>query len=305
MSQYSSDSDDTVVDQNNGGGNENVTLRDKPAHVSTAPSGTSRHRNNLRVPAFDPEEPEIWFALLEGQFAANEIKQDAVKFNLVINNLDIQHSKVVKDVLLKPPEEKKYKKIKSELIKRLTASQEKKVRQLLIHEELGDRKPSQFLRHLQGLAGPKVPEEFLRTIWCNRLPESIQTVLASQPGHSLEQLSDLADRIQEITTPCNVSALATTSLHGTSASSEITELKRMVERLTLKLEEHTRSAQCSSIRSRPQRQSSGSRSRQRSRSNSSYRKYPLCWYHAKFGDRAHSCIKPCDYKKAENSMGSR
>ncbi|GBP14206.1 hypothetical protein EVAR_7635_1 [Eumeta japonica] len=35
-------------------------------------------------------------------------------------------------------------------------SKERKLKQLL-HEELGDRKPSQFLRHLQGLAGPTSP----------------------------------------------------------------------------------------------------------------------------------------------------
>jgi hypothetical protein len=33
-----------------------------------------------------------------------------------------------------------------------------------MHEEMGDRKPSQFLRHLKSLA-PEVPDDFLRSIW--------------------------------------------------------------------------------------------------------------------------------------------
>lgn len=264
---------------------------------------TEFKRINLRVLPFSPEEPEIWFALLEGQFESNSITNDLVKFTNVINNLDIQHSKAVKDIILNPPANNRYKKIKTELIKRLSASREKKVRQLLVHEELGDRKPSQFLRHLQDLAGPSVPEDFIKTIWCNRLPNNIQTVLASQTFQTLEQVSDLADRIQEITSPCNVAAVATSS-HATHApSSEIAELKKMVERLTLKLDEHTRGSQCSSVRSRPQRRTSTAR--ERSRSNSSYRKYPVCWYHAKFGPQARSCIKPCDFHKAGNSAGSR
>lgn len=299
-----SDSESTHTEASQNGASENVTERRKARHqkvrVSTPPSGISSVNGNvLRVPPFSPEEPEIWFALLEGQFEAHNITSDAIKYTNVINNLDIHHSKAVKDIILKPPATNKYQKIKSELVKRLSASQEKKVRQLLVHEELGDRKPSQFLRHLRDLAGPSVPEDFIQSIWSSRLPHHLQTVLASQTGQSLEQLADLADRIQEIASP-NVAAVASTS--NSAQMSEIAELKKMVELLTLKLEEHTRSAQCSSIRSRPQRRSSSSR--QRSRSNSSYRKYPICWYHAKFGSQARSCIKPCDFKKSGNSTSS-
>lgn len=307
MSTNSSDTDRTVVGQDGGSGN--VTARRKQkVRVSTASdsSGTSRvnkTRTNLRVPPFDPDEPEIWFALLEGQFEANGITSDRVKFTNVTNNLDIQHSRAVKDIILNPPAENRYQRIKTELVKRLSASQELKVRQLLNHEELGDRKPSQFLRHLQDLAGPAVPEDFIKTIWCNRLPRDIQSILASQPTHSLDQLSDLADRIQEISSSRNVALTSSQAVHAVNQHGEIAELKKMVELLTLKLDEHTRSAQCSSIRSRLQRRNS-SRHRSRSRSNSSYRKFPVCWYHAKFGDKARSCVKPCDYK-AGNSMGSR
>ncbi|XP_046976336.1 uncharacterized protein LOC124542427 [Vanessa cardui] len=142
---------------------------------------------NLKVPPFSPEDPEILFALLEGQFENFNITDDKVMFNNVISNLDIQHAKSVKDIIINPPSANRYEKIKNEPIRRLSASHELKIKQLLTHEELGDRKPSQFLRHLQDLTGPSVPADFIRTIWSNRLPNNIQTVLASQPTHSLEQ----------------------------------------------------------------------------------------------------------------------
>lgn len=216
-------------------------------------------------------------------------------FNNVITNLDIQHAKSVKDIIVNPPSVNRYDKIKKELIRRLSASHELKIKQLLTHEELGDRKPSQFLRHLQDLAGPSVPADFIRTIWSNRLPNNIQTVLASQPTHSLEQLADLADRIQEIAPSHTVAS--------TSATSEIAELKKMVEHLALRLEEHTRASHRPRDRSRPTRRRNPSR--HRSRSSSSHKKFPICWYHAKFGSKALQCIRPCDFKKAGNSMGSR
>ncbi|GBP34514.1 hypothetical protein EVAR_29911_1 [Eumeta japonica] len=74
-------------------------------------------------------------------------------------------------------------------------SKERKLKQLLMHEELGDRKPSQFLRHLQGLAGPDISNDLLITIWTSRLPQNIQTVIAGQTAPTLELLADLADRV--------------------------------------------------------------------------------------------------------------
>lgn len=301
MSDSSSETAKSAISQNAGG----VTTRrhNKKMRVSIDDKRelTDTRIFNFKVPSFSSDDPEIWFALLEGQFDNYGITEDAVKFNHVITNIDIIHAKAVKDVIINPPAVNRYEKIKSELIKRLTASHEKKLRQLLSHEELGDRKASQFLRHLQDLAGPNVPQDFLRTIWSNRLPGNIQTVLASQPNHSLEQLADLADRIQEISAPANVAA---TSSVGPSTGSEIAELRKMVEHLTMKLDEHTRTSSRSN-RSRPQYRSQRTSSRSRTRSASNYRRYPICWYHAKYGSKAHKCQKPCDYNTAGNAAGSR
>lgn len=259
--------------------------------VSTTPSEI--FRVGIRVPPFWPEEPEIWFAQVEGQFAVSNITSDITKFNYVIGQLDHQFSKEVKDIIISPPATDKYDKLKSELIKRLSASQEKKVKQLLMHEELGDRRPSQFLRHLQSLAGPNVPEDFIKTIWTSRLPRNVQTVIAAQPMASLEVLADLADRIQDIapTTP-QVSA-ASACAPGSSLDAmakEIAELRRQVKTL---------------LDRRPRSQTrQRSRSQSETRSHSNYRKFPNCWYHSKYGGKARRCTKPCDYT-SENSKGGR
>ena len=44
---------------------------------------------------------------------------------------------------------------------------------------MGERKPSQFLRHLKSLA-PDVIDDFVRSIWSSRLSPHIQTILAGQ-----------------------------------------------------------------------------------------------------------------------------
>jgi hypothetical protein len=107
----------------------------------------------------------VWFTQLEGQFALSSITQDATKFYYFISHLENKYAAEVEDVITNPPPTSCYKKIKAELIRRLSLSEEQRVRQLSMHEEMGDRRLMQFLRHLQPLAGPSVPSDFLRTLW--------------------------------------------------------------------------------------------------------------------------------------------
>jgi hypothetical protein len=75
-------------------------------------------------------------------------------------------------------------------------SKEQRICELLTLEEMGDRKPSQFLRHLRNLA-PDVPDYFLSSIWSTRLPSNIRAVLADQPEIDLDTTALCADRIME------------------------------------------------------------------------------------------------------------
>lgn len=304
MSDSSSDSVKSVKSKSS----HVTTRRPKQMRVSTDRHDTSfdQRRHKLKVPQFSPEDPELWFALLESQFENFGITEDSVKFNSVATNLDITYAKAVKDVIVNPPNRNRYEKIKSELLRRLSASHETKVKQLLTQEKLGDRKPSQFLRHLQDLAGSSAAEDIVKQIWSNQLPISIQTVLASQPSQTLEQLADLADRIHDLTSPSqHVTAVSPVPVASSSMASEISELRRMVEHLATKLDErgsHSHATQ-QFDRSRPQRRRSPSRPR--SRSTSSYRKYPTCWYHSKFGPKARHCQKPCNFEKSGKATGGR
>lgn len=255
-------------------------------------------RVGVKMPPFWPEKPAIWFSQIEGQFCISRITDDQTKFHYVLSNLDRQYASEVEDIIISPPATGKYDKLKSELIKRLSISKEKKLKQLLQAEELGDRKPSQFLRHLQHLAGPTIPEDFLRSLWTGRLPSNLQTIIASQMSLTLSELADLADRVHDIA-PASPVVAATSNTRFEQVidtmARQITELTKQVSTLTSKVNE----------RSRPHNRR---RSRERSctpsrRSQSSYRKFPTCWYHSRFGSQAKRCVQPCDYKSG-NAPGS-
>ncbi|XP_070156747.1 uncharacterized protein [Polyergus mexicanus] len=139
---------------------------------------TSVNKIGIRVPPFWPEDAELWFAQLEGTFISCDITDDATRYAYVLSRIEPKQAREIKDIITQPPLKQKYEAIKKALIQRLTASQDQRIKQLLEHEELGDRKPSQFLRHLKTLAGITVSDELLRTLWLGRLPTQMQAILA-------------------------------------------------------------------------------------------------------------------------------
>lgn len=248
-------------------------------------------RVGVRVPPFWPEEPALWFAQVESQFVLSKITADDTKFCYLVSQLDHQYAKEVKDIITNPPSTNKYDKLKLELIKRLSASHQKRVKQLLMHEELGDRNPSQFLRHLTGLAGVDVPTDFLVTLWSSRLPQNIQTVIASQMDLPIDKLGEIADKVHEIATSTPQISSAT-PLYEDMAK-QINELTKQVSLLTRHMHETSRPS---------------AKRYNRSRSHSRNRKPPPnhqhCFYHHTFGSKANKCKQPCSFKSV-NSQGNR
>ena len=169
------------------------------------------YRVAVCLPPFWPDKPALWFAQVEAQLELARVKSQKTKFNQVVTQLNQQHAAKVEDIITAPPAHDPYDRLKAELISRLSTSRKQRVQQLLSHEEMGDRKPSQFLRHLKGLA-PDVPDDFLRTILTSWLPPHVQAILASQTEGSLDSASHLADRICEVAPLPTTVSISTPSL---------------------------------------------------------------------------------------------
>ncbi|XP_011705737.1 PREDICTED: uncharacterized protein LOC105460940, partial [Wasmannia auropunctata] len=137
---------------------------------------------------------------------------------------------------------------------------EQRIRKLLEQEEIGDRKPSQFLRHLTALAGATVSTELLRTLWLGRLPPQMQAILATRSADDLEDVAEQADRIYEVGNKAIVAA--TTSHRGAQAKQQAPDPQ--IEALTKQVAMLT--AQMSAMaKAMKHQQKDRSRSRSRSR----------------------------------------
>lgn len=265
-------------------------------------------RTVVRLPEFISTDPELWFAMVEGSFTGSQVTSEKTKFGHVIAALPPRFATEVKDVILSPPATDPYTQLKTELIKRLCATQDQKTRQLIEREEIGDRKPSQFLRHLQSLTDASISESLLKSLWMSRLPKCVQVALAIVKDQSLTDLASHADNIIEATRP-HVSHIA-----ETTSKSEETSLSLKLSQLALSFSQEIASLRQEIHTLREPRDSSRSRSpsrfrhRSRSRDNSqSQHRKPngLCWYHFRFGSSAKTCHQPCKFNQPQgNANGS-
>lgn len=274
-----------------------------------AATAAAVYRVAVKIPPFWIHNPALWFTQLEAQFAIANITQDETKFNYVLGNLEAKYAEEVCDVLSNPPATGKYQNLKDELIRRLSISQVKKTRQLLEHEEIGDRSPSQFLRHLRGLAGKAVPDDLLRTIWLGRLPTSMQAILATQTGTELNKVAELADTIFDTMTEkrgvAAVSREPTGSRQNEPLAEQVALLNTKIEKIVIELRQEIAAVGDQSLahRSRERERRSVTPVRARSRSRG-HGPDGVCWYHWRFRAKANRCEKPCSFQ-AGNDRSER
>lgn len=243
----------------------------------------------VKLPPFWVDRPAVWFAQAEAQFHLAGIKSDMTMFSHVISSIDQRLIGEIEDIIMDPPPENKYNTLKQELIRRLSTSEQQRVERLVSEEELGDRKPTVFLRHLQSLAGKLKNDTIIRQLWLRRLPTQVQAILAAQEDLSLQKLAELADKIIEVTPgPSKVYAV------NTKASEDVS-----IKDLLMQINKHFMDFTVSQPRGR-----SRSRPATRTCSRSSTPISKRCWYHKKYGTKATKCTKPCDWKP-ENSTSNQ
>ena len=195
-------------------------------------------------------------------------------FNYIIANLSTE----IRDLILRPPDENPYDKVKEQLIKRTAASEQRRLQQLFSTEELGDHK----LRQLAGDTLGLPDGTFLRELFLQRLPANVRMVLAStRDGSSQTKLLKLPFRL-----PYPMCRHRYKHPKYNNCEQKLPAL--------LRLRKHRRSQ-------------SNSFSRRRSLSPAGQPRPPsensdLCWYHYKFGDFALKCKPPCS--KSRNDQAS-
>ncbi|GBM19170.1 Retrovirus-related Pol polyprotein from transposon opus, partial [Araneus ventricosus] len=224
--------------------------------------------NAVQIPMFNRSDPGLWFVMCESSFALatpKAITESVTKYNYIVSHLPPDSASLIRDVLMKPDATDPYSQIKKELMNRSGESSQHEIRKLLSGEELGKRKPSELLRNMKRRAESlNVADNLMLELFLQRLPSSVQTILAAVSELTLDKAAEIADRIIEVS-PSPIETFAVSKKNEQSLKTklflEIEKLNKRIDRLSF-----------SRGRS-PYRRNKNSRER----SISNKRDFSICW----------------------------
>lgn len=245
-----------------------------------------------------------WFIYAENEFMALDITDQRLRFQATLRCLTRDLYEEITPQMTDPQTLNAYDLLKAALLKRLALTDKQRADELFRDCELGANKPTQLLRRMrQLLNGQQLDELFLRQLFLQRLPTQAQTALAACRSVPLDELAETADAVLEAFTP-SLNAIRTPPapppipVAGPSTQYvPLEDFKKMfAELMHIKAELRQRSRSRSYGRHRYR--SSSRRSRQ---SSQSPRRHPdWCWYHERWGDKAHKCVQPCAYSQRQS-----
>ena len=276
-------------------------------------------RSHVAPPRFFEEDPVIWLVQLDLYFCQAAVDDQLRRFQITATLLPGHLLRDFADILRNPPAVEPYTTLADAIQQRFGKSVEQRLRSLLSDQQLGDRRPSHFLRHLLDLAQAEGSKDspLVRQIFLNAMPPRVLPFLQCLPsGTELSAIATTADRLLELPQPSTSSPgymgsamagrLAEAPQANTvqAASSDLSVLlQQMIAGITSLTATVTSLVETTSRRER-------SISRPRGRSSSGYRQPAthhrsqstesnLCYYHQRFGASAHSCRSPCSWSGNE------
>lgn len=223
---------------------------------------------SLKLPEFWEQNASAWFAQAEAQFALREITADSTKYYYVVAALTNSTAGRVVSLIENPPAANKYDTLKAHLKETFGLSESERARQLLSLPGLGDSKPSELMDHMLALLGDHQPCFLFKELFLQQLPDQVRLAVTNSVKTDFRQLAREADTFFSAGKKCFAATPAT------ALSAAIDE--SAPQPLSI-------AATAVSRRVKP----SG-----------------MCFYHAKFGNRAKKCLPPCNFSASGNALAA-
>ncbi|BHF86036.1 hypothetical protein SprV_ctg2302921400 [Sparganum proliferum] len=185
------------------------------------------------LPDFWKHAPELYFFRIEATFHSAKITRETDKFYKLVEALPPTILSQVQTLLRDPPTDAPYTKLKAELLRLTSVSDRQHYHALVKEEALGDRKPSELLRRMRSLVGNmKIDDKFFKEMFLERLPTSVQTILASGSDDlEISKLAEMADRMMEVER-LSSATIAQVSQPLNVSTSDLAELKTQIAHLS-------------------------------------------------------------------------
>ena len=156
---------------------------------------TGEHAVSLKLPTFWTAQPEVWFAQAEAQFNLHGITADDSKYYYVLAALDQETATRVLDLISHPPDDNKYRALRTRLSDAFGLDKRERASRLLHFRPLGDSKPSALMDEMLALLGDHPPCLLFEQLFLERLPEDIRIQLVDAKIEDHRQLAKRADAL--------------------------------------------------------------------------------------------------------------
>ena len=154
----------------------------------------------VKLPEFWPEDVNIWFTQCDAQFRISKITNEQTKFDYVIQKLDRDTVKRVRDLIANPPETDPYTTMKCRLLACYKKLQYEELQSFHDVPSLGDRRPTELMDDLLTLIpsinhnGDALP--FIMFAFLHRLPDHLRSLVSAiEVKDDLRLLAEQADRL--------------------------------------------------------------------------------------------------------------
>jgi len=234
----------------------------------------------VKLPDFWTADPGRWFKQVEAVFRRSNVTVSSTKYDHVLMKLPPEVVASIGNLIdsIEPTDTDGYERIKERLVDSYSKTPLQRIFSLIRHPDIGDRRPSAMLNEMSALlpAGCNVNDLFFIGHFLIRLPVSIRDHLAAADYKTAAEMARHADALWDARagdTPVSAVSASIDAVAGRSSSPR------------------------DSRRRSPDRRRADSRPRQprRSTPGPSGGKNGLCFYHGKFGTKAHRCEAPCTW----------
>ncbi|XP_054717505.1 uncharacterized protein LOC129226901 [Uloborus diversus] len=137
---------------------------------------------------------------------------------------------------------------------------------------------------MRNLADQKVSENFLKTLWLQRLPLNMRSIL-SVSNDDLNKLATMTDKIWGLRLPNNYNLASVSQANESMVTLE--SLQKQITDLWIQVKNLSKRG-----RSSARRQYSG-KAHSKSGSRKLTDKHGILNFHLKFGDKAYKCLQSC------------
>lgn len=254
---------------------------------------------HIRMPTFDADRVDMWFAQIEAVFSFGQIVDDQRRFSTIVALVPAKHLTQMRTLVLTPPDDgTAYTTLKDRLIEYFAETEATRLRRLLSEVQLGDRRPSRLLDEMRELSNDSIEDKLLKQMWKQRLPSSMQQILAgAQDTIELSELAKMADSIHEVETQRSIGAITAASPSNLPESNlaiiaAITELTKKVSEIGMRGRRRNRS------QSRSRAATPAPNNTTSANANSTEAGPSHCWYHRMYANNARKCIQPCSFLPA-------